>query len=82
MIFTYEQFEKLKSDAFEYAKTHHPTLRKGQALYNYFYHRLEHLEPTIITLDNKDIDCFYRDDKIDLFLNSLQNEIVNTNDYN
>lgn len=80
-MFTQEQFEQLKEKAFKYAEANYPTLRKGQAIYNYFYHRLEHLEPVVFTLSNKEVDCFYRDDKINIFLETLKEEIVNTNNY-
>lgn len=81
MIITQEDFEKLKQDAFKYAEETKGTLRKGQAIYGHMYDALEHLEPRITTLDNKEVDCFYLDSKIKSFLSSLEEEIVNTFDY-
>ena len=49
-------------------------------IYNTAYFHLGRLEPTIKTLGDSSVDCYYRDDKIEDFWNALKKEIIG-NDY-
>ena len=80
MIYTEEIFNELKTRVMKGLKKRPTLWRKGQYVYNTAYFHLGRLEPTIKTLGDSSVDCYYRDDKIEDFWNALKKEIIG-NDY-
>lgn len=79
VLFNQEQFDIFKSEILSKIENRNRFLRKGQFVYNEVYHFLDSkgLSDKIETLNNKDVDCFYIDGRIQLFLETLGNEIIN-----
>lgn len=68
-----KSFNCLKNEAYKEVKeiqTKVPSYRLGQGLYNFFYKKF----PDFSCFNNKDIDPFNNDSKIDIFLETLEKE--------
>lgn len=69
-----KSFNCLKNEAYKEVKEIQakvPSYRLGQGLYNFFYSNFSDLP----VFQNRDIDPFYDDSKIDVFLAEVEKEI-------
>lgn len=71
--FNFDKFiEKMWIDIDSIIKMH-PYLRKGQCVYNYLWDDFKSLNLKVF--DNNNIDPYYNDAKIDMFLKELRKEL-------
>lgn len=68
--------ESFKEKILEAIKPYLKSLRKGQVVYNYLYNKY----PDILKdYDLSDVDCYYKDENIDSFINRCYDIIYMTN---
>lgn len=71
--FNFDKFiEKMWIDIDNTIKVH-PYLRKGQCVYNYSWDHFRSLNLKVF--DNRDVDPYYVNAKIDMFLKELRKEL-------